>query len=146
MDKSRKLFWVTSKILITYYLYYKPIQYHGIKYIYNLILISISSGIINWVLNFLNHHYEETPFHDPKECWQKEVVTKSVNWNSNDLINFLSFGINKHVEHHLFPTISSCNLKYITPEIKKIFNIKEKNLSQAVKEHLSYLVKRGNCN
>ena len=146
IENFRRLYWIISKLLITYFLYIKPFKIHGKKYLVNLIIISFISGLGSWVFNFLNHHFDETPFYNSKDCWQKEILIKSINWNSNKIINFLSFGLNKHVEHHLFPTISSCNLKYITPYLKENFAIKEKKLSVAIKDHIKYLIKCGNCN
>lgn len=145
IEKSRKIFWLVSKIMLTYFLYVNPIKIHGSKFIFNLFIISTISGLGYWVFNFLNHHFEETKFDDPIDCWQKEVIDKSVNWKSNKLVEYISLGLNKHVEHHIFPTIPSCHLKHISPVIKKCFKIKEKTLSQAIRDHLKYFQKTGNC-
>jgi hypothetical protein len=83
--------------------------------------------------------------------WATQQVCTTTNWASRShLCNFLSGGLNHQIEHHLFPTMSTCMYPLIAPIVErtcKEFNLPYHNYAtfgEAWIDMYHYLQKLGN--
>ena len=133
-----------QKMLFVYLLFilpYKKLKKEWSKYLF--IILSMA-GLSVWIFEYFNHADEETTNKTLNKslCWHQKVKTASVNWKHNKFIDFFTYGLDKHVEHHFFPCISSNNMEYITPFFKN-YGIKYGNIIERGKKFHELLKKRG---
>ena len=83
--------------------------------------------------------------------WAVQQVCTTTNWASRShLFNFISGGLNHQIEHHLFPTMSTCMYPLIAPIVQQTcaeFHLPYHNyatFSEAWLDMFHYLKKLGN--
>ena len=141
ITNTNKIKLIFQKLLFIYLIFILPLKKWKKKWIPNLIIILCILSISIVIFEYFNHSDEETTNIDKNKCWNNRIRDATVNWDKNDFRNTCTYGLDKHVEHHFFPTISSNNLKYITPYLKN-YNIKEGYIQERNKAFHKLLKKR----
>jgi len=102
-------------------------------------------------INVINHTNELVSFDISTNEFVAHQMTTSMNYGSTSTFqNLFSSGLNNQIEHHLFPSIISIALPYISPIVKEF--AKKKGLPyhevddfwQALKSHHNHLRNLGN--
>ncbi|MGZ3690001.1 MAG: acyl-CoA desaturase [Pseudobdellovibrio sp.] len=89
---------------------------HDLSFIFGPPLIA---GFVMGFASSLNHFH--MPMDDKKlDIFPRSVFLTTQNLNNrNEFATWLMGGLNFHIEHHLFPTMPSRNLKYAAPLVEK---------------------------
>ena len=122
-----------QKILFVCLIFIIPFYILGKKWILPLTIILIIVSISIFIFEYYNHSDEQTvnKNNNKKMCWNNRIINTTVNWDKFPIRNFFTFGLDKHVEHHFFPALTSNNINYVTPFLKnnkiRIGNIKERH-------------------
>ena len=112
------------------------------KWIVPLIIMLLVVSYFIWIFEYYNHKDEQCADTETNKnlCWNERVINATVNWEDNKFINFFTYGLNKHVEHHYFPTVTCNNIDIVTDHLKdkniRIGNIVERQ------EKLHKLIKK----
>ena len=73
---------------------------------------------------FIVNHIQEDCYLDDeqsKQHWSKKQVLTTCNWSSGSQVyNWISYGLNHQIEHHLFPTMNMYLYPIISPIVQKV--------------------------
>lgn len=84
----------------------------------NLIFVALQTGSsVGANVSTLHAHKTGTK---TKSQWYRFQVETSKNYKAPALWTLLSGGLDRHIEHHLFPTLSPMRLRAISPKVKEI--------------------------
>jgi len=82
-------------------------------------LILIVYSFLFTVISQINHINSDCLTVDLKNDFLMDQVQTSVNYETNFITKFVSFGLNWQIEHHLFPSISHEHYHKITHIVKE---------------------------
>ena len=150
---------IISKIVYFTVFLVIPIMYSGVswwKILIGFFIMHYVAGIILGLIFQLAHVVEDVEMPAPDELgrtgntWAIHQLRTTANFAvQNKFMNWFSGGLNRQIEHHLFPNISHIHYKElgnIVRESAKEFGlpyIQYQKISEALRAHINHLKKMG---
>lgn len=115
-----------------------------------LLFMHLCGGVLLSYVAVLGHFVEGPSFPDTVEDeiqnnWAEHELEATIDFAPNSrLVNWITGGLNTHIAHHLFPSISHVHYRSITPIIKNYceqhgYEYKSESLTSAFASHFKYL-------
>jgi delta11-fatty-acid desaturase len=73
-----------------------------------------------FIFNASINHTQSESIKSKNKNWYIHQVTTANNFGSHWPHYYTSIGLNYQIEHHLFPTVNHCHLRYIQPIVKSL--------------------------